>query len=93
MNSVSETYSVLKRKARARFDLYQREKPNDILPITAGIQLALMVIMLGALPFDSRLVSGVNPWIKPIKFPQSIAAYVLTIAWLLDYLRAARWGK
>ena len=93
MISFSTIFGDLKRHARARFDLYQREKPNDILLITTGIQFALMVIMLVALPLDSRLVSGVNPWIKPIKFTQSIAAYVLTLAWLLDYLRISRWGK
>src|SRR5215472_15393265 len=70
-----------------------REKPDSVLLVTAGIQLAGMVAMLMVLPFDTRLVSGVNPWFKPIKFTQSIAVYVLTVAWMLDYLRVSRRGK
>lgn len=70
-----------------------REKPDRVLLVTAGIQLAGMLAMLMVLPFDSRLVSGVNPWFKPIKFTQSIAAYVLTVAWMLAYLRISRRGK
>jgi hypothetical protein len=78
---------------RERLDLHRREKPNDVLIIAAIIQLALMIAMVVAGAFDARLVSGVNPWFKPIKFTQSIAAYVLTVAWMLDYLRISRRGK
>jgi len=35
---------------------------------------------------DSRTVSGINPWLKPIKFDISIAIYVWTMAWILQYL-------
>src|SRR5262245_1120929 len=93
MSSFNEIYGELKRRARARLDLHRREKPNDVLPIAAVIQLALMIAMVVVAAFDTRLVSGVNPWFKPIKFTQSIAAYVLTVAWMLDYLRVSRRGK
>src|SRR5262249_43161831 len=93
MSSFNEIYGKLKRRARARLDLHRREKPNNVLLITAGIQLALMIAMVVVAPFDLRLVSGVNPWFKPIKFTQSIAAYVLTVAWVLDYLRLSRGGN
>ena len=91
--SLGKTYDNLKRHAQARLELHQREKPNNVLLAAAILQFALMVAMMVALPFDTRLVSGVNPWFKPIKFTQSIAAYVLTVAWLLDYLRLSRRGK
>ena len=93
MISLGKAFGDLKRHARARLDLHRREKADNVLLVTAGIQLAGMVAMLMVLPFDSRLVSGVNPWFKPIKFTQSIAAYVLTVAWMLDYLRISRRGK
>src|SRR5262245_22274791 len=67
MSSFNEIYGELKRRARARLDLHRREKPNNVLLITAGIQLALMVAMVVVVPFDLRLVSGVNSWFKPIK--------------------------
>lgn len=43
--------------------------------------------MLVVSPFDSRLVMGTNPWIKPVKFAISITIYVWTVAWLLEYRR------
>jgi hypothetical protein len=93
MSSFNEIYGELKWRARARLDVHRREKPNDVLLIAAVIQLALMIAMVVAAAFDTRLVSGVNPWFKPIKFTQSIAAYVLTVAWMLDYLHVSRRGK
>jgi len=36
---------------------------------------------------DPRVILGLNPWIKPIKFALSIAIYVWTIAWLLGDVR------
>jgi len=91
--SVSATYDRVKRYARERLDLHQREKPNNVLVATAAIQGVLMLGMLVVLPLDTRLVSGVNPWFKPIRFTQSIAALALTVAWLLDYLQISRRGK
>ncbi|MFN7931704.1 MAG: hypothetical protein U0R19_00180 [Bryobacteraceae bacterium] len=49
---------------------------------TAGF----LVLSLAALPFDTRLVAGINPWIKPIKFEVSILVYLFTVAWLLVHL-------
>ena|ERR1700730_17949731 len=71
-------------------ELYRR---NRVLAMTGWIHLALLAGMLVISPFDSRLVMGINPWIKPIKFAMSIAIYVWTVAWLLEYLRLPSWAK
>jgi len=71
-------------------ELYRR---NRVLAITGWINLALLAGMLVIFPFDSRLVMGINLWIKPIKFALSIAIYVWTVAWLLEYLRLPSWAK
>ena len=46
-------------------------------------------------PFDTRLVTGINPWIKPMKFAISIAIFLATIAWYTSELqpgpRARAW--
>jgi hypothetical protein len=70
--------------------LYCRSK---VLTITGWIHVALLAGMLVVSPFDSRLVMGINPWIKPMKFAISITIYVWTVAWLLAYLRAPSWTK
>jgi len=71
-------------------ELYRRSR---VLTITGWIHLALLAGMLAIFPFDSRLVMGINVWIKPIKFAMSIAVYVWTVAWLLEYLRLPSWVK
>jgi hypothetical protein len=71
-------------------ELYRRSKP---LAITGWIHLALLAGMVVVSPFDSRLVMGINPWIKPIKFAVSITIYVWTVAWLVEYLRPQSWAK
>ena len=71
-------------------ELYRRSR---VLAITGWIHLALLVGMLVISLFDSRLVMGINVWIKPIKFAMSIAIYVWTVAWLLEYLGLPSWAK
>jgi hypothetical protein len=71
-------------------DLHRRSK---VLAITGWIHLALLAGMLVVSSFDSRLVMGINPWIKPIKFAISITIYVWTVAWLLQYLRLPSWTQ
>ncbi len=71
-------------------ELYRRSK---VLTITGWIHLALLAGMLVVAPFDSRLVMGINPWIKPVKFAISITIYVWTVAWLLEYLRLPSWTQ
>jgi hypothetical protein len=76
---------------RALFgELHRR---SGVLATTGWISLAILAGALVLAPFDSRLVLGINPWIKPIKFALSITFYVWTVAWLLEYLRLRVWAK
>jgi hypothetical protein len=65
-------------------ELYRRSKA---LAVTGWIHVVLLAGILAILPFDSRLVMGINPWIKPSKFAASITIFVWTVAWLLEYPR------
>jgi hypothetical protein len=61
---------------------------------TGWFHLALLAVMAVAAPFDDRMITGLNPWIKPMKFAASITIYVWTVAWLLGHMRGprrARW--
>ncbi len=65
---------------------------SPVLAITGWLHLAALLAMLAIAPFDHRLILGVNPWIKPMKFAISITIYVWTVAWMLEYLpRPQRW--
>jgi hypothetical protein len=51
---------------------------------TAG----LLVISVVGLVADQREITGINAWIKPIKFTVSVAVFLLTVGWLLVSLEA-----
>ena len=53
---------------------------------TGVLQIVLLVLELPGLVFDHRTVGGINPWIKPMKFDLSIAAYSWTMSWMLAQL-------
>ena len=71
-------------------ELHRRE---PLLAWTGTIHFALFMVMLAASQFDSRIVTGVNVWLKPMKFAVSIGIYVWTIAWILRYVRGVNWAK
>jgi hypothetical protein len=69
---------------------------RDRLVGTAAVAfLALFVALALIAPFDGRVITGINPWIKPMKFAISIAIFLATIAWFMPELgprpRARRW--
>lgn len=77
-------------------ELHRRE---PVLSLLGWVQWMLAAAFLLAMPFDSREILGLNPWIKPLKFAVSIALYSWTLGWFLGYLRDAprlvktvRWG-
>ena len=70
-------------------EVYRRDR---VLALTGWGMAALFVGLLAVAPFDSRTVAGINPWVKPLKFCLSIAAYVWTLAWFVGHLRS-RWTR
>lgn len=77
-------------------ELYRR---NRVLAVLGWLHLATFAVLLVVAPFDARTILGLNPWVKPLKFLVSIAAYVWTLAWLARYVsgygrsvRVIGWG-
>jgi hypothetical protein len=58
-----------------------RESPA--LTLSSGYQLVLVVFAIAAMPFDHRLILGINPWIKPLKFDLSTVIFMVTMAGIL----------
>jgi hypothetical protein len=66
------------------YDLIRELRARNPLLFDVGVaHIILLLIMMVIAPFDGRLVMGINPWIKPMKFAISIAIYLLTMGWLL----------
>jgi hypothetical protein len=62
------------------------------VPVYAATGVAMLLLLLPtgfAALVDARLVEGVNVWAKPLKFQVSLAAFLLTLAFLARYVRPA----
>lgn len=65
-------------------ELVRRNRP---LAFGGLLFSAMSIISLLLIPLDGRTVTGINPWIKPLKFDLSVTIYLWTLAWLLYELR------
>lgn len=54
--------------------------------VGAAMLLTLLVVTLLSIS-DTRLVLGINPWIKPMKFLTSITIFLWTVAWFMPETR------
>jgi hypothetical protein len=61
-----------------------------VLTVSGAAHLLVAVPMLLGLATDQRMILSLNPWVKPLKFALSIAAFLLWMAWLSGDLRPAR---
>jgi hypothetical protein len=57
--------------------------------IGSAMLLALIVVLLLSIG-DSRLILGINPWIKPAKFLVSITIFLWTVAWFMPETASPR---
>jgi hypothetical protein len=72
--------------------LAELSRRDPVLWVTGLVQLALAVAFVVGLGVDDRILLGVNPWLKPLKFALSITIYVWTVAWLLGDVRTSAPG-
>jgi hypothetical protein len=72
--------------------LRELHRANPVLSGVGWLHLALAGLALVLLSVDHRIVTGLNVWIKPLKFALSILVYVWTLGWLLAALPAATQG-
>jgi hypothetical protein len=63
---------------------------NRPLSFVGFAHVALAIIALALLILDPRMLTGQLIWVKPLKFSISIAAYTLTLAWLLSHVEGRR---
>jgi hypothetical protein len=69
------------------FDLLRDIKKQNSLLYWMGVaNMILFAVCFVLFFFDSRLIMGINPWIKPMKFGLSVAIYCWTFGCLLQFL-------
>ena len=71
-------------------ELIARQRPLALY----GLALLMLALVGAALQIvDPRvLASGVNVWVKPVKFLVSVGVFALTAAWFFGYIRPERRG-
>jgi hypothetical protein len=71
-----------------RISIAVRRLWNTDRPLTAVglLMIAATAATLIGLVVDSRTITGVPAWLKPMKFAVSTAIYSLTLAWMFQYL-------
>ena len=72
--------------------LAELSRRDSVLWVTGLIHLALAAAFVVGLAVDDRILFGVSPWLKPLKFAVSITIYVWTVAWLLGDVRTSSPG-
>lgn len=60
---------------------------NHTLAAAVLLHLVAVPFLLFALFVDARTISGINGWIKPLKFALSGAIYGATFLWMLTFVR------
>ena len=74
-------------RLRALVNEFRRRDP--LLFWTGAAPLLLVPLMAAFALVDERLVTGIDPWIKPIKFTVAGSVYLLTLAWLMPHVPAS----
>jgi hypothetical protein len=65
-------------------ELVHRSRPLAYLGL---VHWVLFIVLFALAAIDDRQITGLNRWIKPMKFSASVGLYLWTIAWFLGYLK------
>lgn len=61
---------------------------DPLLFWTGAFMLLLLIVATLVSISDTRLILGLNPWIKPMKFMTSITIFLWTVAWFMPETQA-----
>lgn len=68
----------------------RRLEPRTVLLAGTAIAAASLLVALVGLVVDPRVIQGAPAWLKPAKFGISITLYLLTLQWMLSFVRGHR---
>ena len=60
---------------------------NRMLTVSTLFSIGMLPVVLLAMWLDPVTITGVNGWIKPLKFMISTGIYTMTLPWLLSYVQ------
>ncbi|MET7770999.1 hypothetical protein [Nocardia sp. NPDC005366] len=72
------------RRGRAPAPVPQGGRLHRPLLAMVALMTALVIVSIGGLLLDERMLLGESVWLKPLKFGFAFALYGLTLAWLLS---------
>lgn len=63
---------------------------QPFLTFTGLATIGVLLVSLAGIAVDPRVITGEAAWIKPAKFGLSVAIYVFTLIWLLQFIEGHR---
>ncbi|MDQ1513903.1 MAG: hypothetical protein QOC59_1745 [Microbacteriaceae bacterium] len=68
----------------------RRLEPRTLLLVGAAVAAASLAVAVVGLVADPRQIAGSPAWLKPAKFGVSITVYLVTLQWILSFVRGHR---
>lgn len=65
-------------------------EPRTLLLVGSAVAAASLVVAVIGLVADPRQIAGSPAWLKPAKFGVSITVYLVTLQWILAFVRGHR---
>lgn len=66
--------------------LAEIDRRSRALSLAGWFTMAVALMAIGPALVDTRIVTGLNPWLKPMKFLFSFTIFSWTMAWLIGHL-------
>jgi hypothetical protein len=74
--------------------MFDELRHRDPLLFWNGAAMLLLLIVCTLLSIgDPRLILGINPWIKPMKFLVSVTIFLWSVAWFMRDTKPAIWRR
>ena len=85
--TVAHPHALAPRRSRL---IHRAWRVNQLLTLTTILYVLLIPLPLIGMLLDPKVITGVNGWMKPLKFLISAAIYNATFLWLLTYVHGRR---
>ena len=77
-------------RAKITARLHRAWQYNRLLTLTAMLHVIVIPALFIGMVVDPKVITGVNGWIKPLKFAISSAIYGFTFVWFLTFVQGRR---
>lgn len=94
MTITNSSFDAHERQSLLIHQLKNAWRFNRLITLAVFLHLLLIPLIFIGMLVDPKIITGMNGWIKPLKFALSGAIYTATFGWLLTYVRTeGKWRR